>query len=377
MEKELESRDIAQEKPVVRRGPVSRRLRRAYLYLRRANPLRVVLVVAASFLAVVTVCILCFLFVQDIALGGRIFPGITIDGQAVGGLSGSDALEVVQRNLTVPVDQPVVLYLDDVEFAIDPASIDFKVDTEKMVDSAFRARSSENILSRMFRRFLNKPLDVNIPVMVSFNEDKLKQTVAGIAVDVDYPPKSASVDMSSGQPEISDDRPGLSVNQEATMKAIAEALPKPNRRIALVIKSIKPELTVADIGHIVVIHLSQHTLYLYDREHLDSSYLVCIGSEKYPTPTGKFHIYFKETDPVWKPTAEWAGEQKGVAVQPGPDNPLGGYWMEMADGIGIHATPFEGSLGESVSHGCIRMSEWGASQVYNAVKVGTPVYILE
>ncbi len=373
----MESLNLAQEKPVVRRGPVSRRLRRAYLYLRRASSLRVVLVVAASFLAVVAVCILCFLFVQEIALGGRIFPGITIDGHAVGGLSGSDTLEVVQRNLAIPVDQPVVLYLDDVEFTVDPASIDFKIDTEKMVDSAFRAGSSENILSRMFRRFLNKPLHANIPVMVSFNEEKLNQSLIGVAVNVNYPPKSAAIDMSSGQPEISDDRSGLSVNQEATMKVIAEALPTPNRRIALVTESIKPELTVADIGYIVVIQLSQHTLYLYDREYLNSSYLVCIGSEQYPTPTGKFHIYFKETDPVWKPTAEWAGEQRGVAVQPGPDNPLGGYWMEMADGIGIHATPFEGSLGESVSHGCIRMSEWGASQVYDAVKVGTPVYILE
>ncbi|MBU4173713.1 MAG: L,D-transpeptidase/peptidoglycan binding protein [Actinobacteria bacterium] len=373
----MESRDMKQEKPIVRRGPVSRRLRRAYLYLRRANPLRVVLAVAASFLAVVIVGLLSFLFVQDIALSGRIFPGITIDGHAVGGLSGSDALEVVQKGINVPVDQSVVLYLDGGEFAIDPGSIDFKVDTEKMVDSAFRAGSSEIILSRMFRRFLNKPLNVDIPVMVSFDEEKLKQAVTGVATDVNYPPKSAGIDMSSGQPEISDDRPGLSVNQEATMKAIAEALPTPNRRIALVTESIKPEMTVADIGYIVVVHLSQHTLYLYDKEHLDSSYMVCIGSEKYPTPTGKFHIYFKEIDPVWKPTAEWAGEQKGVAVQPGPDNPLGGYWMEMADGIGIHATPFEGSLGESVSHGCIRMSEWGASQVYNAVKVGTPVYILE
>lgn len=367
----------SQSKPVAPRNRASRRLRRAYLYLRRASPVRVVLVLAASFLAVVMVGLLGYLFVQDIALGGRIFPGISINGHAVGGLSGSDALEVIRQDSSVPVDQPVVVYLNGEEFAIDPGSIGLKVDTEKMVDSAFRAGSSENILSRMFRRFLNKPLDVDIPVMVGFKEDKLKQAVTGIAVDVNYAPKSASIDMSSGQPEISDERPGLSVNQEATMKAIVEALPTPNRRIALVTESIEPELTVADIGSIVVIHLSQHTLYLYDKEHLDSSYLVCIGSEEHPTPTGKFHIYFKETDPVWKPAAEWAGEQKDVAVQPGPDNPLGGYWMEMADGIGIHATPFEGSLGESVSHGCIRMSEFGASQVYEAVNVGTPVYILK
>lgn len=359
------------------RGLVSRRLRRTYLYLRRANRRRVLLVLAGSFLAVVVVGLFGFLFIQDIALSGRIFSGITIEGHDVGGLSGSDASELVEQNIAVPVNQPVVLSLDDKEFNINPESIDLEVDVEKMVISARCIGSAENIFRRMARRFLNKPLKVNVPVMVSFNEKKLKQLVTGVAVDVNYPPKSASIDMSSGKPEISDDQWGLSVDQEASVKAVAEVLPTPNRRVPLVTVSVRPKVTVADIGYIVVVSLSQHTLYLYNKEYLDSTYLVCVGSKEYPTPTGKFHIYFKETDPVWKPTGEWAGEQRGIPVPPGPDNPLGGYWMELANGIGIHATPFENSLGESVSHGCIRMSEWGASRVYNAVKVGTPVYIFE
>ncbi|MBU4386226.1 MAG: L,D-transpeptidase/peptidoglycan binding protein [Actinobacteria bacterium] len=374
----MESRDTAIKKPMGgHRGLVSRRLRRTYLYLRRANRRRVLLVLAGSFLAVVVVGLFCFLFIQDIALSGRIFSGITIEGHDVGGLSGSDASELVEQNIAVPVNQPVVLYLDDMEFNINPESIDLEVDVEKMVNSARCIGYSENIFSRMARRFLNKPLKVNVPVMVSFNEEKLKQLVTGVAVDVNYPPTSASIDMSSGKPEISDDQWGLSVDQEATVKAVAEVLPTPNRRVPLVTESVRPKVTVADIGYIVVVSLSQHTLYLYNKEYLDSTYLVCVGSKEYPTPTGKFHIYFKETDPVWKPTGEWAGEQRGIPVPPGPDNPLGGYWMELANGIGIHATPFENSLGESVSHGCIRMSEWGASRVYNAVKVGTPVYIFE
>jgi lipoprotein-anchoring transpeptidase ErfK/SrfK len=49
--------------------------------------------------------------------------------------------------------------------------------------------------------------------------------------------------------------------------------------------------------------------------------------------------------------------------------------MEIGDGVGIHSTPDEKSLGYSVSHGCIRLSEWSAQFMFNRVSKGTPVYI--
>ncbi|MBU4489670.1 MAG: hypothetical protein KKE79_03445, partial [Actinobacteria bacterium] len=101
----MESRDTAIKRPMGGlRGLVSRRLRRTYLYLRRANRRRVLLVLAGSFLAVVVVGLFGFLFIQDIALSGRIFSGITIEGHDVGGLSGSDASELVEQNIAVPVN---------------------------------------------------------------------------------------------------------------------------------------------------------------------------------------------------------------------------------------------------------------------------------
>lgn len=376
----MESQDIAIEKPVKgkgTRGGLSRRVRKVNLSLRRSNRKRVVLFLAAAFLIVIMVGLFGFLAVQDLALSGKIFPGITIEGHPVGGLSRSDACDEVRQHIVAPIDQPVILHLGEEEFTLDPKAIDLEVDVEKMVEVAYWTGQSQNIMARLYRRFLDKSVSANIPVMVSYNKEKLKQYVAGVAEKLNYSPRSSSVDISSGKPEITDAKWGLTVEQDATVKAVGEALPTPERRIPVVAASVRPEVTVDDIGYILVITLSQHTLYLYDKEYLDSSYLVCVGSEEYPTPTGKFHVTFKETDPTWLPTSDWAKEKKGVPQPPGPDNPLGEYWMDLGGGIGIHATPFENSLGESVSHGCIRMSEWGASQVYNTVKVGTPVYIIE
>ena len=62
---------------------------------------------------------------------------------------------------------------------------------------------------------------------------------------------------------------------------------------------------------------------------------------------------------------------------PGPDNPLGTRWMGLsAPGVGIHGTPSDGSIGYSVSHGCIRMHIPQAEWLFNHVAIGTTVFIV-
>jgi hypothetical protein len=46
------------------------------------------------------------------------------------------------------------------------------------------------------------------------------------------------------------------------------------------------------------------------------------------------------------------------------------------DGYGIHATNEPGSIGLARSHGCIRMSREDAEDLFDRVRVGTPVEIV-
>jgi hypothetical protein len=54
---------------------------------------------------------------------------------------------------------------------------------------------------------------------------------------------------------------------------------------------------------------------------------------------------------------------------------LGEYKLDLGDGYYIHGTPQEDTVGDSVSHGCIRMRADDLSTLYAAVSVGTPVYL--
>jgi hypothetical protein len=54
---------------------------------------------------------------------------------------------------------------------------------------------------------------------------------------------------------------------------------------------------------------------------------------------------------------------------------LGPYKLDMGEGYLIHGTDRETSIGEAVSHGCIRMYNSDVTRLHQLVPVGTPVYI--
>ncbi|MBK5092033.1 MAG: L,D-transpeptidase/peptidoglycan binding protein [Actinobacteria bacterium] len=363
--------------PLKNHSEVLQRGRRPRQALRGANKRRLALLFGAVLLLVAIAAFFGFLLIQDMVASGEVFPGITIDGQKVEGLSREDAARIIDEKVKAPLSGALVLYHGDKEVELEPRSVGLTVDTRKMVDTAYWAGRSPNVFSRMFRRLLHKPMNLDVPVLAKYDTKKLMAFVVGVAREMDYPPTSSSIDVSEGYPIINPSRDGLQVKQQETINVLSGALSKHERKVPVPTVAVKPELTESDIGKIIVIGKKEHTLYLYDKEDLINSYVIAVGMPQYPTPNGKFHVTYKEKNPTWLPTSEWARDKQGIPQPPGPDNPLGGYWMDIGGGLGIHATPYEGTLGEDASHGCIRMAPWAAEEVFNYVKVGTPVYIMD
>ena len=54
---------------------------------------------------------------------------------------------------------------------------------------------------------------------------------------------------------------------------------------------------------------------------------------------------------------------------------LGKYRLELGDGYGIHGTDEPDKLGQSVSHGCVRLGDKDIEQLYNMANVGDEVII--
>ena len=113
------------------------------------------------------------------------------------------------------------------------------------------------------------------------------------------------------------------------------------------------------------------------------TYPLGVGREGWSTPYAKTTIVEKKKHPAWYPPESIRKEhaENGDAlpkvVPAGPDNPLGDYAMRL--GLGaylIHGTNKPYGVGMRVSHGCIRLFPENIKDLFNRVKIGTPVNII-
>lgn len=146
-------------------------------------------------------------------------------------------------------------------------------------------------------------------------------------------------------------------------------------------QKVRPRVRMRDLRRtyrtVVTVDKSAFRLRLFKRFRLVKSYGVAVGLPAYPTPSGLFRITNKAVNPTWTaPNSPWAGEMAGQQVAGGaPNNPLKARWLGIVNGVGIHGTGQEYSIGTRASHGCIRMRVADVIALYRRVPVGTPVRI--
>ena len=107
------------------------------------------------------------------------------------------------------------------------------------------------------------------------------------------------------------------------------------------------------------------------------TYPVGLGERDYPTPVGTFRIGKKRINPAWHIPSSLQYKYPVKVMPPGPDNPLGKYWMRLeGTDYGIHGTDIPWAIGRLVTHGCIRMYPEDIPQFFKLVKPGTMVRII-
>ena len=111
-------------------------------------------------------------------------------------------------------------------------------------------------------------------------------------------------------------------------------------------------------------------------------YGVTVGEEAL-TFSGVARVGRKEEWPSWTPTESIKKRLGNIPdfVGPGPHNPLGARGLYLFSGnrdtlYRIHGTNQPEYIGSAISSGCIRMTNEDVIDLYNRVKLGTPVVVL-
>ncbi|HLK66094.1 MAG TPA: L,D-transpeptidase [Bryobacteraceae bacterium] len=125
----------------------------------------------------------------------------------------------------------------------------------------------------------------------------------------------------------------------------------------------------AKLARRIIVSIPDRKLAVLEGGKVVKTFPTAVGAPATPSPTGSFTIVQRLVDPTWY--------FHGQVVKPGKANPLGTRWMGLsAGGYGIHGTNAPGSIGHNVSHGCIRMKNQDAEELFAMVSVGDPVELV-
>ena len=137
----------------------------------------------------------------------------------------------------------------------------------------------------------------------------------------------------------------------------------------------------------IVVNLPQRMLFHFEDGRVTGAYPVAIGrpDKKWQTLTGPFRVIKMKEDPTWRVPAsiqdemEEEGKEVIDEIEPGPDNPLGRYWIGLSlPVLGIHGTNRPSSIYSYRTHGCIRLHPDDIAALFDAVELndrGQIVYL--
>lgn len=287
----------------------------------------------------------------------HIDEGVRIAGLNVAGLDVGQARQRVQTAFA----QPVRFRFGKLRWQVAPARLGGEALVDEAVSKALRADRGDNV-----------------EVRVAVDKQAVRRYVEALERRFGVPAQDARlVGLDGLRPSISDERWGRTVRRGAMTAAIRRALRTRIRgRMPVVLKAIRPSVTKAGFGPVVVIQRGSNQLTLFEGSTVVRHFRVATGTAEYPTPSGTFSVADMQRNPWWRPPdSDWAKDKE--PIPPGPGNPLGTRWMGLtAPLVGIHGTPDAASIGYSASHGCIRMHISDATWLFDHVNVGTPVVIL-
>jgi lipoprotein-anchoring transpeptidase ErfK/SrfK len=128
----------------------------------------------------------------------------------------------------------------------------------------------------------------------------------------------------------------------------------------------------------IIVSFADRRLYYITRAGEAISYPIGVPTGK-ASWAGTSHVSSKRVNPDWTPTPEMRRENPELpAYVPGghPRNPLGVRALYLGDTLyRIHGTDAPWTIGQQVSHGCIRLYNDDVIDLYNRVRVGAQVIV--
>ncbi len=295
--------------------------------------------------------------------------GATIAGVDVSGLDAADATKKAQAAIAPVWERPVNVGINSAVQQVASADLGQTVDYKGMVSDAFKQAAR------------HRP--VHIRLSRTIDGKKLRAEVTKLGKPYYRAPRNSRVVLGVTRIKRIQGRLGRGIDSSKLRQKIIDELrhPTPSRIVHARVQSLRPAVTLKTLARRYSTYISvdrdHFKLRLFKRLRLVKTYPIAVGMAGLETPAGIRHVLDKQVNPDWHvPNSPWAGSLAGQTIPSSdPADPLKARWLGLGDGVGIHGTSEDWSIGTRASHGCIRMHVSDVIDLYPRVPIGTPVRI--
>jgi lipoprotein-anchoring transpeptidase ErfK/SrfK len=297
----------------------------------------------------------------------RIKPGISAAGVDLSGLTVPEAAARLDQQLAPRLQGPMVLGAAGIPWNLTMAEAKLKLDSTRTAKRALYAKAGVT----------------TVAPAISHSRASVRDFVTRVAARVRKAPRNARIRLTLRHIFRVKSHAGRALPIDATRKAIDAQIDDPAapRKVHARLVKVQPRVTFSNLARVyntvVTVDRPNFKLRLFKGLKFRQSYGIAVGMAGLETPAGRYAIQNKQVNPAWHvPNSAWAGSLAGQVIPGGaPNNPLKARWLGIANGVGIHGTAEDWSIGTRASHGCIRMHVADVVDLFKRVPVGSPVLI--
>jgi lipoprotein-anchoring transpeptidase ErfK/SrfK len=217
----------------------------------------------------------------------------------------------------------------------------------------------DQVSARRFNRVLRKS-----------EGNTMRTAIFGTALAAVFFLTGAAIEANSQQYEMIDRDTGRSIGH-VNKRGLISGSPVPRTTVLFDGSKYEPGT--------IIVNTAERRLYLVEGDYSAIRYGIGVGRDGFRW-YGVHKVSAKREWPGWTPPPEMLKRQPNLPryMKGGPDNPLGARALYLGSTIyRIHGSNEPETIGEAVSSGCFRMTNEDVIDLYQRVKIGAVVHVIQ
>ncbi|BAJ62655.1 MULTISPECIES: VanW family protein [Anaerolinea] len=183
----------------------------------RAITLEQVLLAGMLGVVLFVVVLVIFFLGFQIVYAGRIFPGVSVAGIDVSGMTPREAAQEIQRRITYPQTGKLVLKDGERFWIVTPAELGLALDASASARAAFQIGRSGDPFTRLWEQSLTLASGKDVPPVLLLDQRVTFAYLNNLATQIDVPAKDATLQVEGTEVKVTPGQIGRKLDLNASL----------------------------------------------------------------------------------------------------------------------------------------------------------------